>query len=257
MANADPPIDSVHRAFVLLKALRDGEVLSVTDAAARLGVVPSTAYRLLCALCFDGFAEQDRDRRYRAGPQLRTAEPVHGSVEELRQHVHPVVEELCSLVGETVHVWVRQGALLRLVDGVPGTRPRHVSSDQWDRVPAHTSAAGKALLSELNNRQLDLVFSGGLLPSRSTRIITLQALKRHLATVRRRGYALNLEETAQGVDGVGAVARDGQGRPVLAMSLAIPSIRFERAMVPEYVDLLTDAIRATEGLLATRGGRAR
>lgn len=240
----------MHRALVLLKALRDGEVLSVTDAAARLEVVPSTAHRLLSALCYDGFAEQDRDRRYRAGPQLWVDRPARASIEELRDRVRPAAVELSRVMGETVHVWVRRGALLRLVDGVPGSRPRHVRSDRWDRVPAHTSAAGKALLCELNNRQLESVFSDGLLPGRPAGITTLRALKRHLAAVRRQGYALNLEESTRGVDGVGVAARDRRGRAVLAMSLAIPSTRFDRAVVPEYVGALYDAIGAAEGLLA-------
>ena len=68
-----PPLDSVHRALRLLVTLRDGQVLSVKDAAAMLEVVPSTAHRLLVALCYDGFAVQDRDRRYRAGPEAGPA----------------------------------------------------------------------------------------------------------------------------------------------------------------------------------------
>ena len=64
------PVESVDRALVLLTALRDGEVLSVTDAAARLGVAPSTAHRLLTSLVHRDFAFQDRDRRYRRGPAL-------------------------------------------------------------------------------------------------------------------------------------------------------------------------------------------
>ena len=50
------PVESVDRALVLLTALRDGEVLSVTDAAARLGVAPSTAHRLLTSLVHRDFA---------------------------------------------------------------------------------------------------------------------------------------------------------------------------------------------------------
>ncbi|MBB3084659.1 IclR family transcriptional regulator [Geodermatophilus sabuli] len=252
MANSTPPIESLHRGLVLLRELRDGRVLGVKDAAELLGVAPSTAHRLLTALCFDGFAIQDRDRQYRLGPELRP-ERVRGmDVDEFRTLVHPVIDRLSKTVGETVHVWVRQGPLLRWVDGVEGTAPAHVPSDRWDRVPAYASAAGKALLSELNGKQLEKVFAGGLPPARASHITNLASLKRHLQAVRTRGYAISIEESAQGVDGVAVCSKDSLGRPIFAISLAIPSSRFERGRVPDYVEALRYAVEQTEEALGAR-----
>lgn len=245
-----PPIESVHRGLMLLKVLRDGRVLGVKEAATLLGVAPSSAHRLLSALCFDGFAVQDRDRQYRLGPELQP-EQVRGlDVGEFRTLVHSVIERLSQTTGETVHVWVRQGPLLRWVDGVAGPAPSHIAPDRWDRVPAYASAAGKALLSELNNSQLEEVFAGGLPPARASRLTSLQSLKRHLQAVRARGYAISIEESAQGVDGIAVCSKDAFGRPIFAISLAIPSSRFERTKVPEYVEALRHAVDQTEEVLA-------
>ncbi|MGW0037584.1 IclR family transcriptional regulator [Gordonia sp. NPDC003376] len=258
MANSDipttPPVDSVHRALILLTALRDGGVLGVKDAAELLGVVPSTAHRLLSALCFDGYAVQDSQRRYRLGPEFRPDEARPINIGDLRICVRPLIEDLSRRFGETVHVWVRQGPLLRWVDGVEGSAPSHVSPDRWDKVPAYASAAGKALLSELTNRQLEDVFAQGLPPARASRIGSLRSLKRHLAAVRSRGYAISIEESAQGVDGVAVCAKDAYGRPVFAISLAIPSSRFDRTSLPEYVDALRIAVERTENELAQLAG---
>lgn len=252
VANSAPPIESVHRALVLVKELRDGRVLGVKGAAELLGVAPSTAHRLLTALCHDGFAVQDRDRQYRLGPELRHEQVRGMDVGEFRTLVHPVIERLSHEVGETVHVWVRQGPLLRWVDGVEGPAPSHVAPDLWDRVPAYASAAGKALLSELNGKQLEEVFAEGLPPARSSRISNMQSLKRHLHAVRTRGYALSIEESAQGVDGVAVCSKDALGRPVFAISLAIPSSRFSRAQVPGFVVALRYAVEQTEEALGNR-----
>jgi DNA-binding IclR family transcriptional regulator len=246
VANSEPPIDSVHRALILLGRLRDGATLSVKDAAEELQVVPSTAHRLLNALCFDDFAVQDRDRHYRLGPAFRPDESRPVELGVFRNAVRPVIEDLSAEFGETVHVWVRQGPLLRWVDGVEGTAPAHVSPDRWDRVPAYASAAGKALLSELTNRQLEEVFASGLPPARASRITNLRSLKRHLSAVRSRGYAISIEEAAQGVDGVAICAKDPCGRPLFAISLAIPSSRFDRAELPRYVEALNAAVQRTE-----------
>ncbi|MBM7280059.1 IclR family transcriptional regulator [Gordonia rubripertincta] len=244
-----PPIDSVHRALRLLKSLRDGETLGVKEAAEMLDVAPSTAHRLLNALCYDGFAVQGRERRYRLGPEFRPDESRPLSIHDLRTAVRPAIEDLGAELGETVHVWIRQGPLLHWVDGVEGTAPTHVKSGGWDRVPAYASAAGKALLSELTNKQLEDVFATGLPPARSSRISNLRSLKRHLTAVRSRGYAISIEESAQGVDGVAVCAKDSLGRPVFAISLAIPSSRFDRTALPEYVDSLRIAVERTEDAL--------
>lgn len=251
MTEESPPVESVHRALVLLSELRDRDVLAVKEAADLLGVVPSTAHRLLSALCYDGFAVQDRDRHYRLGPEFRP-EHVRGmDVHQFRALVRPVIEELSADVGETVHVWVRQGPVIRWVDGVEGTAPAHVApGEQWDRVPAYASAAGKALLSELNGKQLEEAFADGLPPARASRITNLQSLKRHLRAVRSRGYALSIEESAQGVDGIGVSSKDAMGRPIFAISLAIPSSRFDRRRVPSYVEALRRAVDRTEEVLA-------
>lgn len=249
MANSGPPVESLHRGLLLLKELRDGRVLGVKDAAELLGVAPSTTHRLLTALCYDGFAVQDRDRHYRLGPEMRPEQVRGMDVGEFRTLVHPVIERLSRVAGETVHVWVRQGPLLRWVDGVEGTAPSHVAPNRWDRVPAYASAAGKALLSELNNKQLEQVFADGLPPARASRITSLQSLKRHLNAVRTRGYALSIEEAAQGVSGVAVCSKDSLGRPLFAISLAIPTSRFDRARIPDYVEALRYAVEQTEEVI--------
>lgn len=53
----------------------------------------------------------------------------------------------------------------------------------------------------------------------------LAALRRELVTVRRRGYAINTEQSEQGVNAIGACVRERHGRAVAAVVLAVPSLR--------------------------------
>lgn len=252
MRNDDqtPPLDSVHRALQLVLALRAGKSFAVKDAADMLEVVPSTAYRLLAALCYDGFASQGRDRRYRAGPELAGAHADSYSPGQLRMLLRPAIEELNRILNETIQVWVLNGPRVSYVDGLESTQPLSVRTGVWDLVPAYSSAGGKALLAELGRAELESIHSGGLIPWRSARITTLQSLKRHLVSVRQDGYALNLEEAAQGISGIAACAKDPAGYPVAAISVAIPSIRFSRKKIPEYAEALHAAVTFAEKEMA-------
>jgi DNA-binding IclR family transcriptional regulator len=246
LAQAAVRVESVDRALVLLEKLYDGMTLSVSDAAAQLGVAPSTAYRLLSSLVGRGFAAQDRDRRYRLGPVLspRSAEPL--TLSGLRALAHPVLESLHEALGETVQLMVLQRRNIRFLDGIECELPLRVGVRVGEEMPAHTSGGGKAILAALTNAELDRLYQQGLPDWPTAKYTELPALKRHLARVRKAGYGINHGETERGVSGVGVAVRDGRRRPVCAFTVAVPSTRFESEQVERYRTALADAGAALE-----------
>ena len=242
-------LESVDRALQLLVSLRDGEVMSVKSAGERLGVAPSTAHRLLGALVARDFAVQDRERRYRAGPQLVRQGEIHFTLNQLRQVARPALLKLHEDVNDTVQLMVLTGPNIRFIDGIESEEVLRVKARMGDLMPAYCSAGGKAILAELGNVEVGQIYRGGLTPWPTARIHTLPALKRQLAAVRKAGYAASLEETEQGVTGLGACLRDATGKPVAAYTTAIPTARFRKASIPEYAKALREAAAATEGAL--------
>lgn len=240
-ADTPAPVLSVDRALVLLSALRDGEVLSVTDAATRLGVAPSTAHRLLSSLVLRGYAAQARDRRYRLGAALLTPRSEQLTLSRVRSLAHPILERLHDLVGETVQLMVRHGRNIRFLDGVECDLPLRVGVRVGDEMPAHCSAGGKAILAAMPAVELDRLYEQGLPRWPTARYHDLPSLRRHLGLVRRRGYGMNLEETEQGVSGVGVAVRDRLDRPIAALTVAVPTSRFARDHVDDMRDALLSA----------------
>lgn len=252
MRNFESPskLESVDRALQLLMMLRNGETLSVKGAGERLGVAPSTAHRLLGALVARDFAVQDRERRYRAGSQLTLQRETNFSVNHLRQAVRPALQKLYEDINDTVQLMVLTGPHIRFIDGIESEAALHVTARMGDLMPAYCSAGGKAILAELGNVEVQKIYRGGLTPWPTARIHTLTALKRQLATVRKVGYAWSTEETEQGVSGLGVCIRDASGKPIAAYTTAIPSARFQKSLVAEYVKALKEAASLTEdGLL--------
>ncbi|WP_369134002.1 IclR family transcriptional regulator [Modestobacter sp. I12A-02662] len=237
----DAPLQSVDRALQLTLLLRGGRQLSVQEAAAVLGTAPSTAHRLLNALVHRGFAAQDRQRRYVAGPVFVPQAPeVNAGL--LRQLAYPVLQTLHERLGETVQVMVLKGNHILFVDGIENVqRSLRVGMRIGDEMPAYCSAGGKAILAEMGNQEVELLYRGGLTPWPTARFTTVNALKRHLATVRRLGYGTSAEETERGVHGAGVSVRGPSGEVIAALTTAVPSVRFRRHDVPRYVEGLTAA----------------
>jgi IclR family transcriptional regulator, acetate operon repressor len=246
-----PPLESVDRALLLIDALRDGRTWSVKEVADHLGIAPSTAHRLLNALKFRRFAEQAGDRGYRAGAALRGGVEDRAELDSLKRAARPALEMLHDDVGETAQLMVRRGTDIEFLDGIESDRPLRVVARFNDRLPAHCSAGGKALLAELEPHELDELYAAGLPTWSTASITTLDALNRHLATIRRTKHGINRDETEPGVSGVGVVFSGADGRSAGALTLAIPTARFSRGDVATYAAALERAARIVSTALRT------
>ncbi|MCG2621178.1 IclR family transcriptional regulator [Arthrobacter sp. I2-34] len=244
------PVESVDRALLLLLLMRERGPVSVKTAAEHLAVAPSTAHRLLSALAFRGFVSQDRERRYRLGPALmdRSMEPF--SISRLREYARGPLLELHSRLGETVQLMVLRGGNIQFIDGVESESSLRVGMRIGDQMPAFVSAGGKAILAQLSNAELEELYRNGLPAWPTSRITTMAMLKRSMTKVRRAEFGTNFEETEQGVSGVGVSIGDVTGRPVAAVTVATPSIRFRRVDMAVHVAALRQAAASIEERIA-------
>lgn len=235
------PVESVDRALLLVLHLRETGPLSVTEAAEYLGVAASTAHRLLNALAYRGFAAQSHDRRYRAGHALSAAGSEGFPAQLIRQVAHEPLLALHQAVGETVQLMVLHGGNIQFIDGVESSLTLRVGMRLGDKMPAFVSAGGKAILAKMANADLEELYSRGIAQWPTGKISSLTELKKAMTRIRRDGYATNFEETEQGVIGVGVAVCDQTGQPVAGLTTATPSIRFDRAAMPEHVHQLLEA----------------
>lgn len=245
-------IDAADRALVLIQAFVDRGSLSVTETASVLEVAASTAHRMLATFCYRGFAVQGPQRRYYPGPSF----PGYGLREHgdahLTQLLRPFLEDLYGQVGETVHLLVLRGSDVHLIDGIESERSLRVGLRTGTRGPVHTSSGGKAMLADLPWSAVEALFPNGLRPWPRAKLRDLDSLRKHLAQVRRQGYGLNAEESEPGVTTLGASIRDSDGRPLAAMTVAVPTARFTDALAARNLKALigtcTAAGRTVAGL---------
>jgi IclR family transcriptional regulator, acetate operon repressor len=236
-------IESVDRALRLAVLLQQEGAMRVTEAAETLGISVSGTHRLLAMLVYRGFAEQLPDRSYGPGPVLRTSEPTSAPVQLLRQIGPAHLRALVDRVHESANVMVRVGTEVRFLATVESDRALRVGDRSGRALPAHLVSGGKALLSRLPPDELTSLYADT--------DVDVRALRRSLERVRVDGYAVNRGDTEDGVTAVGTAVDDPVGRPVCAVSVALPSSRFTRALLPRLVDALTDTKRAIERDLRT------
>ena len=237
-------IASVDSALLLATLLQQEGAMRVTDVAARLGVSVSTAHRLLGMLVYRDFAEQLPDRRYAPRPVLRRR-PVHqASVATLRDVALPHLRKLVEAVGETANVLVLAGPDVRFVATGESDQVLRVGDRTGRTLPAHLSSGGKAVLATLHGEQL-APFLAPLGEVASAR------LERELRTVRRRGFAVNDQETEAGLTAVGVAVPPAGGFSGAALSVAAPTVRYSTDRLPGWATRLADAAAAIARDLST------
>ncbi|MCX4398706.1 IclR family transcriptional regulator [Streptomyces sp. NBC_00257] len=236
-------ITSVDHALHLASLLQQEGPVRVTDAAKRLGVSDSTAHRLLAMLVYRDFAEQMPDRRYRAGKVLRPVEMSEAPVVLLRRVALPHLQRLVGETQESANVMVLAGTEVRFIATVECHQILRVGDRVGRSLPAHMASGGKPILAALPPDQLTALYDGA-------DGIELPRLKRELALVRKRGFAINDQRTETGLTAVGMLIRNPVGEPEAGLSLAMPTARFDRDMLPTLVGAMSATTARIESDLA-------
>ena len=227
-SQADAAGTSVDKALRLLQLIGEHQALRVAEAADLLGVARSTAHRLLAALRRAGFVLQDRPNgAYRPGPALYQIGLSAVSRIDIRRVARPVLEQVRNETQETVSLAVLEGDTVRFLDCVESPRSVRVGNRTGIVRLAHTAAVGKAILAGLSDAELGRRYPTGELPPTTTpgAIADMASLQAELAEIRAQGYALNWEESAEGVCAVAVALRDTVGQPLAGFGIVAPSSR--------------------------------
>jgi DNA-binding IclR family transcriptional regulator len=140
---------------------------------------------------------------------------------DLREVARPILTELMQQTGIIVHLAVLEGNEAVIIDRVEP--PGSSAGADWvgRRLDVNCTGVGKALAAFLPNEQFEEVITARRFARHNDNtIVTVGGLKRELAKVRDKGYALDDEEDEIGVRCIGVPVFDSFQRAVAAISLA-------------------------------------
>ncbi len=236
----------IARAAMILNALETHPVgMTIAMLAKQTGLPRTTVHRLVSSLESQQLLTS-RQGEVRLGPALaRLAAAAHTDIIPLAR---PAMETLNRRTRETVDLSVFRGTHAISVSQIASDRELRVVSAVGTAFPCHCTAHGKALLALQSDEQiLSLI---GRAPERRTphTLDTPQAVLLDIRQCRDRQYAIDNEEHAEGVCGLGIVLSAGL-REQYAISLAVPAGRF-MASQQELLSALRQCQAEIESALA-------
>ncbi len=218
-------VQSVRRALAVLKAFDDAhQELGISDIARQLGLSKSIVMRLVATLRDEGFLERERHGdKYRIGLTAFEVGNLYYMHASMRGEAEPLLQQLAERFSCSAYFATLSGGRAVYVLAIEGPGPIRVGPRLGSSAPAHTTAAGKALLAYLRPDALERYLeTAELIPETAKSITSKHELREELLSVRKQGVAYNRGEHLHGIGAIGAPLFDRQGAVVASVSVAFP-----------------------------------
>jgi DNA-binding IclR family transcriptional regulator len=251
---------AVTRAGAILDLLAEsaGEAAGPSELARRLGLPKSSIANICNALAEIGLVRRI-GTGFALGRKLAELGGAYLASVDQVQEFYDACRLLTTGSEETIQLAILDGLEMTYLARHDGRQPVRLTSQIGRRLPATVTATGKAALASLDDDELDRRLAGvAELPVLTANsLATIDALRADLDRVRGRGYAMDDEETVEGVVCFGVMIpgrRPGDGP--YAASITLLKVRATDERVPLLIDdlhLLAD--RLSDPLRADRTSR--
>ncbi len=242
------PAPAVLRAASILKmiARRGDDPPRTTDLANQLGLPKSSTTNIVTALVDSGLVRRNGNT-YSLGPALVDLASAFLRHEDPVQRFREFVPTLPMLSQETAQLAMLNESDVVYLARHDGNQAITLTSIVGKRLPASSTALGKAILSGISDEELVEVLTEPLqqLTPRSHKLIS--TLRDDLEEARNRGYALDDEEATLNVVclAVRVPGRIGQG------ACAVSTTLFKSRSTPKLEGLLVEDLTTLASYLST------
>lgn len=223
---------SVRRALDIFELmLQRGEPITVAQIVSELSIPKSTTYELVRTLSEgDYLAPSGRGSGLFLGRKLFELGMAYRSHVDLLKDGSRIAEQLRDETGETVQLSVLDNDLMMVLLKEEGVRPLRIISQVGSRVPVNWAAAGRLLVSDMDDKALTVLLTATNRQSPTGHAITdVKKLIKQIRKFRKQGYATELNETNEHAGCVAAPVVNAAGRCIAALSVVAPEQRLVKA----------------------------
>ena len=217
------------RAVRLLKLFTiERPEMSLAELSKSSGLNKTTTHRLLRALQSEGLIERNSlSAHYSLGASLMALGVQALASSDLRRRFRPLLKSLAQETGETATLEVPIEDSMLILDEVTGHHVVGAGGNVGTRWPLHATSTGKAVLAFEDNGMERL--STPLRALTQKTLVNKDSFQPELMIIRRRGYAVTVDELEDGFSGVATVIRSALGDVQGALSICGPTRRLPSA----------------------------
>ena len=203
--------------------------VAFSEVASTVPLARTTVHRILYSLEKLGYIEKDEIKgHYQLAAKFHDLTGSAVQFRRLQSLAKSVMQNLLLRFGETINLGVLEDGQVTYLDVLQSSSSLRIAAVPGERNPVHCTALGKAIVAFLPENELQAVLEQYPLVKKTPRTITQKRhLLVHLALIRERAVALDLEENLTGVICAAAPIFDKAGRVIAGISLSGPASRME------------------------------
>lgn len=250
-ATAVPLVDAVSKALEILDCFNSQETeLSLNQLCDKTGLYKSRVHRLCGTLIASGYLVRTSRTNYRLGPKLMVLGKVYEKTNSLRSIATPFMRRLTEATGESTALFVMDNLKCICMAREVGTSRLVYTINEGDYMELHPTASGRVLLAYADEKFTEKVLSKAKLASFTpATLVDKDAIKKELAAIRERGYAINKEEREQGIAAIAAPIFDFENNVPAALAIVGPVHRFTDENCQKMLAALLYATREMSRLM--------
>jgi len=220
-------LSSVAAAVRVLKCFSEVEPeIGISSLAKRLSLAKSTVHRLAVTLTSEGLLEQSPETgRYRLGINLFVMGALVRRRLDVSNMAQPFLNVLREQTGETIHLAVMNETNVLYLYNLESRQAIRMKSYIGTIKPAFCTCEGRAIVAFGDPELMNKVLSAPLVARTPGTQTDPAQLMKMLTEIRNHGYAIDDEESEQGMRGISAPLRDITGQVVAAIGIGGPSQR--------------------------------
>jgi DNA-binding IclR family transcriptional regulator len=237
-------LQSVQTALRVLETVATKQPIGVSDVARHLKITKMSAQRCLQTLHLNGWIKMEDDRPQTRWVITSKAFSIGIHVAEngrLRETALPVMKKLWEKTAESVHLVIAEERKAVLLERLETPQTVRLFLPLGGASPLHTVSSGKAILAFYDEESLEKYIASGLEKLTAFTICDPEKLRKHLAQIRTRKWAIAIDELAIGASAAASPIFDRKGRVVAALTISCPTSRFPKSIHDKYAKFLVEA----------------
>ena len=221
----------------------------LSEVSARLGIPMGTLSPIVHTLRENKYLSYDEQAQtYSLGIRLFEIGSRYMQYSNAFENMTVIMQEIVQRCGETVHLAVLDGQNVLDVAKVDSTEPIRMYSAIGKRLPAYSTAVGKALMAGYTEEELRALYPEGLKPITPHTITDFGELARQLRQVQETQMAYEKEESNEMIRCTAKPILKN-GTAVAAMSVTIPLFRWTEEK-QEFIEQLLNEYAVYAGQIA-------
>jgi IclR family acetate operon transcriptional repressor len=229
-------MNSVLTALRVFEEVAAQQPAGLSELARRLDVPKSTVQRCLKTLAEAGWVRNapGNPSQWVITGRAFSIGSVLASGPRLREVALPILNELQAETQETIHLAVPDGNELVLIERLDSPHQLRAFLPLGTRLPLHAASNGKAFLASLDDAVIETLLRDGLSQVTDHTLTDPDALRREIATIRERGYAVTDQELHDGITAIAVALHVRGGHAVASFSISGPSSRLTPDLYEDY-----------------------